>query len=209
MTPCERLQPRGAVRRARLGSRHGLNLLLPMKTYIALFRGINVGGSHMLPMKDLKLMLEQNACVDVRTYIQSGNVIFRSTMSDVERLAKRLTAAVSKSHGFEPRVLVLTRAELESAAAGNPFPEASENPKSLHLFFLSEAPQKPDLKACETLKAKTERFELKGPIFYLHTPEGFGTSKLAGRAERLLGVAATARNWRTVTTLLEMAKGSA
>jgi uncharacterized protein (DUF1697 family) len=180
-----------------------------MQTYIALFRGINVGGSHMLPMKELKLALEQNDCLDVRTYIQSGNVIFRSAISDVARLSKRLTAAISKTHGFEPRVLVLTRAELEKAAAGNPFPAADENPKSLHLFFLTERPTKPDLKACEALKIRTERFELKGSIFYLHTPDGFGTSKLAQRVERLLGVTGTARNWRTVTTLVEMAKGAA
>jgi uncharacterized protein (DUF1697 family) len=179
-----------------------------MNTFIALFRGINVGGSHMLPMKKLRLVLEQNGCLDVQTYIQSGNVIFRSAMSDVERLAKRLTVAVSKSHGFEPRVLVLTRAELEDAAAGNPFPEASQNPKSLHLFVLTETPKTPDLKACEALKAKTERFELKGRIFYLHTPDGFGTLRLAERAEKALGVAATARNWRTVMTLLEMVKVS-
>jgi uncharacterized protein (DUF1697 family) len=180
-----------------------------MKTYIALFRGINVGGSHMLPMKELKLVLEQNGCSDVQTYIQSGNAIFRSTVSDAGRLAKRLAAAVSKRYGFEPRVLVLTRAELEKAAAGNPFPEANENPKSLHLYFLTEPPTKPDLKACEALKTKTERFALKGSIFYLHTPDGFGTSKLAQRVEGVLGVATTARNWRTVTTLVEMAKGAA
>ena len=177
-----------------------------MNAYIALFRGINVGGSHLLPMKELKLVLEKNGCVDVRTYIQSGNVIFRSALSDAARLAKQLSAAILRSHGFELRVLVLTRGELESAAAGNPFPEAGENPKSLHLFFLADLPRKPDLKSFEALKAKNERFELKGRIFYLHTPDGFGTSKLAERAERLLGVEATARNWRTVTTLLEMVK---
>ena len=125
---------------------------------------------------------------------------------DGSSLAKRLIGAVSKSHGFEPRVILLTRADLEKATAGNPFPEASENPKSLHLFFLAEPPEKPDLKACEALKAKTERFELKGSVLYLHTPQGFGTSKLAARAEKLLGVPATARNWRTVMTLLDMAK---
>jgi len=86
---------------------------------------------------------------------------------------------VSKSHGFEPRVLVLTRGELENAAARNPFPEASENPKSLHLFFLAGRPKRPDLKSIDALKAKTERFALKGRTFYLHTPAGFGTSKLA------------------------------
>ena len=179
-----------------------------LTTYIALFRGINVGGSNLLPMKELKEVLEQNRCVDVQTYIQSGNVICRCAMSDAAGLAKRLTAAVSKSHGFEPRVLVLTRGELESAAAANPFREGEENPQSVHLFFLAERPKKPDLTALEALKAKTERFHLKGSILYLHTPDGFGVSKLAQRAERLLGVDATARNWRTVRKLLEMAKAA-
>ena len=179
-----------------------------MTTSIALFRGINVGGSNLLPMKALKALLEKNGCVDVQTYIQSGNVIFRSASSDAARLEKQLTAVVSKSHGFEPRVLVLTRAELERAAAGNPFPEAGENPKSVHLFFLAERPKNADLKPLDALKTKTERFALKGKVLYLHTPDGFGSSKLAQRAERLLGVEATARNWRTVTTILEMAKAS-
>jgi uncharacterized protein (DUF1697 family) len=178
-----------------------------MTTYIALFRGINVVGRHMVPMKELKRLFERNACVDVQTYIQSGNVILRSP-ADAAGLAKRLTAAVSKSHGFEPRVLLLTRDEIERAATGNPFPEGVENPKSLHLFFLAETPKKPDWKTFEAIKTRSERFELKGRILYLYTPDGFGTSKLAGRVERLLGVEATARNWRTVTTLLEMAKPS-
>ena len=127
-------------------------------------------------------------------------------MSDAGRLAKQVTAAVSKGRGFEPRVLVLTRSELERAAANNPFPEAEGNPKSVHLFFLAELAKKADLKSMEALRAKTERFALKGKVLYLHTPDGFGISKLAARAERFLGVEATARNWRTVTTLLDMAK---
>jgi uncharacterized protein (DUF1697 family) len=135
-----------------------------MNTYIALFRGINVVGSNLIKMQELKEVLEGNGCVDVQTYIRSGNVIFRSGMS-AARLAKRLTAAVSRSHGFEPRVLVLTRDELESVAAGNPFREADENPKSLHLFFLAERPKTPDLKSLEALKAQTERFHLKAAFF--------------------------------------------
>jgi uncharacterized protein (DUF1697 family) len=178
-----------------------------VKVYIALLRGINVGGSHMLPMKDLKLLFEQNGCIDVQTYIQSGNVIFRSAISDTERLTKQVTSAVSKQRGFEPRVLVLTRSELERVAANNPFGEAAEdNPRSVHLFFLAELAKKADLKSMEALRARTERFALKGKVLYLHTPDGFGISKLAARAERFLGVEATARNWRTVTTLLDMAK---
>jgi uncharacterized protein (DUF1697 family) len=179
-----------------------------MKTYIALFRGINVGGSHLLPMKDLTLLLEQNGCVDVHTYIQSGNVILRSAIADPSHLAKQVAAAVSRRHGFEPRVLVLTPSDLEQAAEGNPFPEAEDHPKNLHLFFLAEPPKRPDLKSLEALKAESERFALKRKVLYLHTPDGFGASKLAARAERLLGVEATARNWRTVTALLEMATAS-
>jgi uncharacterized protein (DUF1697 family) len=179
-----------------------------MKTYLALFRGINVGGNNMLPMKELKALLEKNGCEGVRTYIQSGNVILNSSTSDVASLAKKLSAAVAKSHGFEPRVLLLTRAELERAAAGNPFPGAAENPQSVHLFFLDGAPKKPDLNALEALKTKTESFALKDRILYLHTPDGLGRSKMAARVAKCLGVQATARNWRTVTTLLEMMAGT-
>ena len=100
-----------------------------MKTYVALFRGINVVGSHLLPMRELKLLLERNGCIDVQTYIQSGNAVFRSSMSDTSRLTTQLTAAVSRSHGFEPRVVILTHRELESAAAGNPFSEADQAPR--------------------------------------------------------------------------------
>ena len=180
-----------------------------MTTWIALFRGINVGGKHTLPMKVLKALLEQNGCVEVQTYIQSGNALFRSKLSDADRVAKRISAAVSADHGFEPRVLALTFGELQKAAAGNPFPEAGDDPKSLHLFFLAERAKKPDLAGLESLKANGEDFVLRGKVFYLYTPNGFGTSKLAGRAERLIGVPATARNWRTVKTLLEMAEGYA
>jgi uncharacterized protein (DUF1697 family) len=178
-----------------------------MKTYIALLRGINVVGNNRLPMKDLKLMLERCGCVDVQTYVQSGNAILRCPAGDSARLAKQVSAAVLRRHGFEPRVLVLSRGELARAASANPFPEAGDHPTSLHLFFLAARPARPDLPAMEALKAQSERFALKGKVFYLHTPDGFGTSRLASRAERLLGVDATARNWRTVTTVLQMASG--
>ncbi len=175
-----------------------------LKTYVALFRGINVGGNNMLPMKDLKAIVEKEGCCDVQTYIQSGNVVFRSAASDAARLAKRFSTAVSKRYGFEPRVLLLSREELERAAKANPFPEAVENPKSVHLFFLAEPPKAPNLEGIEKIRLESERCQLKGRVFYVHTPDGFGTSKLATRVEQLLGVPATARNWRTVTTLLEM-----
>jgi uncharacterized protein (DUF1697 family) len=179
-----------------------------MQTWVALFRGINVTGNNMLPMKDLKTLMEKNACRDVRTYIASGNVVFRCAIADPWSIERRLTAAVEKKHGFAPRVLALTLKDLEKAAAGNPFPEASGNPQSLHVFFLEERPKRPDTDGLERVRMSSERFALKGRFFYTHTPEGFGISKMARQAERFLGVAATARNWRTVTTLLDMMKSA-
>ncbi|HWW83219.1 MAG TPA: DUF1697 domain-containing protein [Vicinamibacterales bacterium] len=179
---------------------------LLMKTYVALIRGINVGGNRRLPMAVLTDLLEDLGCVDVRTYIQSGNVVFRSATSDRSSLARQLTVVVSKTHGFEPHVLLLTPKELEHAAADNPYSEAAKNPQALHLFFLDEPPKTPDTAAMEKLKTKTERYQLEGKIFYFYTPDGFGRSKLGAAAERLLGVPATARNWRTVTTLVEMTR---
>ena len=177
-----------------------------MNTWIALFRGINVGGNKLLPMKQLAALLEKARCRDVKTYIQSGNVAFRSPMTDAARMATRIQNAVSAARGFEPRVLVLDRTELQRAMEANPFRDAIADPKSLHLFFLAELPKNPDIESLNGIKAKSESFALKGRIFYLHTPERFGTSKLAERAERYLGVDATARNWRTVSAVFDLAK---
>ncbi len=176
-----------------------------MNTFIALFRGINVGGAHILPMKQLKALLEEHDCTDVTTYIQSGNVVFRTASSSTQRAERRLAEAVAKRCGFEPRVMVLRRAELDAAAAANPFPQAEEDPKSVHLFFLATTPKAPDLEGLDAVKTSSERFALTKRVCYLHTPDGFGRSKLAERVERLLGVAATARNWRTVSKLVELA----
>jgi uncharacterized protein (DUF1697 family) len=175
--------------------------------YVALLRGVNVGGK-VLPMKELRLAFEEAGCTGVQTYIQSGNVVCRSAASRAQGLSTQVAAAVTKRHGFTPGVMVLTRRELERAAADNPFPEAEDDPKSLHLFFLGGSPTTADRAGLEALAARRERFVLKGKVFYLHAPAGFGASKLAARAERLLGVPATARNWRTVMALLEMARAA-
>ena len=90
----------------------------------------------------------------------------------------------------------------------NPFPEAAANHKSVHLFFLDAKPAKAKVAALSPLLAKSERFEVRGTVLYLHTPDGFGPSKFAASVERKLGIPMTARNWRTVTTLLAMTQGS-
>lgn len=177
-----------------------------MQTLVALLRGINIGGKHLLPMKQLKAQLEQLACSDVRTYIQSGNVVFRSA-ADPATIEQDLSAAIQASHGFAPRVLILSADELAATAAANPFAAADNAIKTVHQFFLV-APSS-TATAAFAAHATSERYHLEPRCFYLHTPDGFGNSKLAEKAERLLGVAATARNWRTVSTLVEMSRAGA
>jgi uncharacterized protein (DUF1697 family) len=179
-----------------------------MKTYIALFRGINVGGRSTLPMKELVIILEELGCQNVRTYIQSGNAVFESDASDASRLSKSISTEIEKRRGFAPHILLLSLQELEKAVANNPFPEGKDDPRALHVGFLASAPGQPDLKKLESLRAEKERFQLVANIFYLHAPDGIGRSRLAASTERLLGVPMTDRNWRTVCKLLEMAKGS-
>jgi uncharacterized protein (DUF1697 family) len=176
-----------------------------MNTYVALFRGINVGGTGRLPMKELVALLGELGCTDVRTYIQSGNAVFRHRAA-APGLAKRMRAAIGAAKGFEPAVLLLTRERLARAVASNPFPEAEADPAQLHVSFLAAEPERPDLAALRALAAHDERFELLGDVFYLHAPSGVGSSKLAAKVERALGVAATSRNWRTVTKVLALAE---
>ncbi len=175
-----------------------------MPTLIALLRGINIGGHHKLPMKELAALLSGSGLRDVQTYLQSGNVVFRCEAKNRTALAAKISTAIAAEHGFAPQVLLLDAEELRKAMANNPYPEAEATPASLSLLFLAETPSHPDLKALEALRISSERFTLVGKVFYLHAPDGFGRSKLAANAERLLGVPASGRNWNTVCKLAEM-----
>ena len=177
-----------------------------MKTYIALFRGINVGGRNTLPMKELVVRLEGMGCEDVRTYIQSGNAVFRHAEKGSSRLAARISTAICESHGFKPDVLLLTTDQLENAVASNPFPDAESEPSKLHVLFLAAVPDNPDTDKIEGLRAESERLAVQSDVVYLHAPDGIGRSKLAAGVERALGVVATGRNWRSVNKILEMAR---
>jgi uncharacterized protein (DUF1697 family) len=168
-----------------------------------------VVGRRKLLMKDLAALLERGGFESVRTYIQSGNVVFESARGNARTLAAGIGERVLKKSGFRPHVIVLSVAELERAVRGNPFPQADADHKSLHLFFLSARPARPDLDSLARLKVGSEAFELKGSVFYLYTPHGFAQCALHDRVERFLGVAATARNWRTARQLLAMSRDPA
>jgi uncharacterized protein (DUF1697 family) len=177
-----------------------------MRTYIALLRGINVGGKNALPMKELVAMLESIGARHVKTYVQSGNAVFQSEETSASTLSNTISITIKKSRGFEPQVLLLKLEELQKAVESNPFPKAESEPKTLHVYFLASVPENPDFDALESMKADRERFVLKDRGFYLHAPDGIGRSKLAANTEKLLGVSMTGRNWRTVCKVIAMAK---
>ena len=177
-----------------------------MKTYVALFRGINVGGKNTLPMKELVAILEGVGAQKVKTYIQSGNAVFVCKDKEPSKLSRQIRAEIKKRCGFDPHVLLLGLGEFEESIRQNPFPEAESDPATLHAGFLAASPERPDVKTLESLKSESERFRLIGRVFYLHAPEGIGRSKLAAKAEKMLGVPMTDRNWRTVTTIQKLAQ---
>ena len=171
-----------------------------MTIHVALFRGINVGGKHILPMQDLRELLAELGCEDIQTYIQSGNAVFSS--ADPISLSAKITSTIEERFDFAPQVLLLTVERFAAIASANPYPEAEVTPKFLHVWFLTEKAGNPDIDAMNSIKAENERFTLTDDALYLHAPDGIGRSRLAGKVDRHLGVSTTARNWRTVGKLL-------
>ena len=176
-----------------------------MNTWIAFFRGINVGGKNLLPMKQLQDDLQSLKFVNVRTYIQSGNVVFQASERTAPPLAKKIAAKIKTQHGFQPHVLILKKQQLQKAITENPFPDAIIDPKLLHFFFLAAPPSCPDIAAIDKAKAPTETYHLSDGVFYLSAPNGIGRSKLAAGVEKYMGVVTTARNYRTVAAVISLA----
>lgn len=175
-----------------------------MTTFIALIRGINVGGHKQVKMADVKTMCEKLGLSDVRTHLQSGNVVFRTSRSDRAKLAVEL----QKGLGVEARVILRTAAELRKAIEANPMPEAAKTtPSGFIVMFLDEKPPAKAMQALRDAYSGPEELQLHGTELYIHYTDGMGRSKLTNALiERKLGVAGTARNWNTVTKLLEMAE---
>ncbi len=151
----------------------------------------------------LRETCESLGCTDVTTYIQSGNVVVRSAVNS-RTLAARLESSLDAALGFTPRVVTRTAAELRSALAQNPFPDADE--RKLLIGFMTERPSAALVDALADFDASPEEFRIIGSEIYLHYVDGVGTSKrLAKLPLHKLGVEVTARNLRTVNKLLEMA----
>jgi uncharacterized protein (DUF1697 family) len=177
-----------------------------MQTWIALVRGINVGGANLVPMARLRELLAGLGFCTVRTLIQSGNCVFEAAAGDAASLAEAIAAAIAGEFGFRPEVLALSPDALDAVLAACPFPQDPDGPARVHVFLLARPPPDADLAGLAALKAPGEVFALAGRAFYLDAPDGIGRSKLAAAVERRLGVPATARNLRTLRALAGLAR---
>jgi uncharacterized protein (DUF1697 family) len=178
-----------------------------MNTFVALLRGINVGGKNMIPMGELKSLFGSLGLEDVGTYIQSGNVVFRSPAGDTGDLATRIEQRIGEVFGIGVTVLLRTPAELAEVAEGNPFLKGRADISKLHVVFLDRPPTSDAVAELDPGRSPPDEFRIGNRTIYLHLPNGAGRSKLTiDYFERRLGVRATARNWKTLLKLLELSR---
>ena len=178
-----------------------------MGRWVALLRGINVGGNKRVAMADLRRLTESRGHDDVETLLQSGNVVFTSSRRSAQALADELSSAIAEELNMDVKVLVRTGADLARVVAENPFPEAVDEPKTLHVAFLSENPSRSAIAGIDRDALGKDDFSLAEGVVYLRYAGGMQGSPLTKHlTEKKLGVTMTARNWSTVTKLAEMTR---
>ncbi len=177
-----------------------------MPVGIALIRGINVTGNNTLPMEWLRAMCGKIGLCDARTYIASGNVVFRCDGTAPAKCAERLEAAIEKGRGFRPRVMVRTLPELRRVVSSCAFADVEAlEPSRVLVMFLGDAPSAAARKAAVAIMTEPERVAVRGREAFLYYPNGVGTAETPMNAvEKALGTSGTCRNWNTVKKLVEM-----
>ena len=177
-----------------------------MESYIALLRGVNVGGNHKLPMLTLAEMCAQHGCQSVKTYIQSGNVVFQAKTKIAETFPNAIEAEIERRFGFTAPVIMRSLPELRAVAENNPFLKPEVDTKFLHVLFLADTPVLTDVVALTPSCVGKEAFSLRGREIYFYLPNGVGNSKLAAYDfGKKLRTSVTTRNWQTVTKLIALA----
>lgn len=171
---------------------------------VVLLRGVNVGARTKLPMADLRRIAEGCGFEQVRTYIQSGNLVCSTAETSSAAVAATLQDVLARETEVKPAVLARTRDELAAVVEANPYLKRGEDPAHLHVTFLA-GPAEPALGSLDLAAYRPEEVAAIGHELHLFLPNGLGRSKLAGDLARLKGPTGTTRNWRTVTKLLAMA----
>lgn len=173
--------------------------------HVALLRGINVGGKHKVTMGELAALFEALGCRDVRTYIQSGNVVFAAPEKVVERLPAAFAQAFAERFSFEAPLVLRSASELAEIAAANPFVAAGEPAAALHVAFLATAPGQVRIAALDPYRSHPDAYRVIGREIYLFCPNGMARSKLTtAYFDARLATVSTMRNWRTVLELVAL-----
>ena len=176
-----------------------------MTLVVALLRGVNVGGHARLPMADLRSALTRFGFVGVQTHLQSGNIIIDPESPGLRQLPTTLETVIADQFGLVVRVIVRSKKELAGMAAKHPLGAGQSDHSRLHVIFLERAPGADRVAGLDPNRSPPDSFEVRGREIFLSYPNGQGRSKLSlDYFERELGVAGTARNWNTVTKLVEM-----
>lgn len=177
-------------------------------TWIALLRAVNVAGTGKLPMKALAALFTAAGCKEARTYIASGNVLFRADAKLAAQVPARLGDAVERDFGFRPAIVMRSAAELAAVARNNPFLRSGADEQRLYVHFLADRPAAADVAALDPRRSPPDELRVVGREVYLHLLNGAGKTKITNAwLEGKLKTAGTARNWRTVTTLVELSGG--
>lgn len=178
-----------------------------MTVYISMLRAVNVGGTSRIKMDALRRLYEALGFKDVHTLLQSGNVVFRSSLEDREQLAKRIMQEIERKLALQVEVIVRTLAEVASIVERQPVLAARSDPSKLLVMFLARVPPATAQAALAKWHQGPEMLEMRGPEIYLYYPNGVGRSKLSGAViESHLGVSGTARNWNTLIKLIEVGR---
>ena len=181
-----------------------------MTVYVSMLRAVNVGGSGLIKMEALREAYEAIGLADVRTLLQSGNVVFRSGLTDRARLVKRIMQEIERRFDLQIEVILRTLAEVASIVDRGPVLSPRADKSKLLVMFLASVPDaaaQAALKKWHKDKALKEMLELRGPEIYLSYPDGVGRSKLtSGVIESKLDTAGTARNWNTLVKLVEVGR---
>jgi len=176
-----------------------------MPTHVALLRGINVGGHNRMKMHELRAVCESLGFSDVRTHIQSGNVVFEAADADEATLRAELHDAIEAEFGYDVTVMVRTREALEAAVAGQPFDVTGEDGIRHYVTFLNEAPSDDRVAALHDGAMEGESFEVVGREVYSQLDKTVMTDGRYTDAGKVLGLDATRRYWDVVTSVLELA----
>jgi uncharacterized protein (DUF1697 family) len=177
-------------------------------TYVALLRGINVGGKNKLPMQDLVEMFVEAGCDNVRSFIQSGNVIFSAAPGAPERLPSLISTRISKRFGYKIPLILRTAEQMGNVISNNPFLKAGAAEKELYVLFLADFRASRSVRDLDPDRSPPDAFKVRGQEIYLRLPNGGARTKLTNQYfDSKLRTTSTSRNWRTVTKLFELMEG--